>query len=94
MLGLGIYLADMISKVRRLAYEMKNAAQPRPVCRLLLPPVSWNPSLTSLPKHIRCSLSDNTGLLLLCEAVAKPFYERTTAVSLLLVPVPFLTILA
>ncbi|KAJ7293875.1 poly polymerase catalytic domain-containing protein [Mycena rebaudengoi] len=24
-------------------------------------------------------LSDNTGLLLLCEAVAKPFYERTTA---------------
>jgi hypothetical protein len=87
MFGKGVYFADMMSKVGKWPRVRYPACLTLPLCAHSQRTTAM---LSGCRQHCRdgffllsflhlCSLSDNTGVLLLCEVAAKPFYEQLDA---------------
>ncbi|KAI0933069.1 hypothetical protein AcW1_000001 [Taiwanofungus camphoratus] len=83
MFGKGVYFADMMSKVcmrpltlirGELIYRLSSLPT------IVMPSESsFNTIAREVDSIVLCSLSDNTGVLLLCEVAAKPFFEQHQA---------------
>lgn len=90
MFGKGVYFADMMSKVSFSSTIFRNSRRLNTNCS---PQTTVTHSkqtpytiLLFLAYDLEFSLSNGTGLLLLCEVAAKPFHELTNGVSVFVLP--------